>query len=338
MRRTTLALISAVAMVAGTAYVALAGGAANAVTDSQCRPDGLYVTPGVATPYCKVYDSAGREKMGADHPRRIIGYFTGWRTGKDGTPAYLVKDIPWTKVTHINYAFAHVDGSNKISVGGGGAANAATGMTWPGVAGAEMDPSLSYQGHFNLLTRYKRANPNVKTLISVGGWAETGAFFDDNGNHVDSGGFYRMTTNADNTINTAGITAFATSVVAFLRQYGIDGVDIDYEYPTSMNNAGNPMDFAQANARRAGLNKSYPVLMKTLRDKLNTAAAADGRYYMLTVAAPSSGYLLRGQENFAATQYLDYVNVMSYDLHGAWHDFVGPNAALYDNGDDAELH
>src|SRR6266508_4216498 len=146
-----------------------------------------------------------------------------------------------------------------------------------------------------------------------------------------------MTTNSDNSVNTAGINAFADSVVSFLRTYGFDGVDIDYEYPTSMNNAGNPLDFGQANARRAGLNRSYPVLMKTLREKLDAAATADRKYYLLTVAAPSSGYLLRGQENFAAAQYLDYINIMSYDLHGAWNHFVGPNAALYDNGDDAEL-
>src|SRR6266542_2250266 len=146
-----------------------------------------------------------------------------------------------------------------------------------------------------------------------------------------------MTTNSDNSVNTAGINAFADSVVSFLRTYGFDGVDIDYEYPTSMNNAGNPLDFGQANARRAGLNRSYPALMKTLREKLDAAATADRKYYLLTVAAPSSGYLLRGQENFAATQYLDYINIMSYDLHGAWNHFVGPNAALYDNGDDNEL-
>ena len=38
-----------------------------------------------------------------------------------------------------------------------------------------------------------------------------------------------------------------------------------------------------------------------------------------------------------STQYLDYVNIMSYDLHGAWNQYVGPNAALYDDGNDAEL-
>ncbi|WP_025528746.1 Ig-like domain-containing protein [Vibrio parahaemolyticus] len=40
---------------------------------SNCRPDGLYQTTGVDVPYCSIYDEEGREKMGADHPRRVIG-------------------------------------------------------------------------------------------------------------------------------------------------------------------------------------------------------------------------------------------------------------------------
>ncbi|CAM5504360.1 Chitinase OS=Streptomyces glaucescens OX=1907 GN=SGLAU_05820 PE=4 SV=1 [Streptomyces glaucescens] len=104
----------------------------HAADQESCRPDGLHKTPGVDVPYCSVYDTEGRERMGADHQRRVIGYFTGWRTGKDGTPAYLASDIPWDKVTHLNYAFAHIDGGNKISVGTDGPANPATGMTWPG--------------------------------------------------------------------------------------------------------------------------------------------------------------------------------------------------------------
>ncbi|WP_411970852.1 chitinase C-terminal domain-containing protein [Micromonospora peucetia] len=329
----------AVGLLAAATALTVAPAAHSAVSaDEACRPDGLYRTPGTAVPYCTVYDTNGREKLGTDHSRRIIGYFTSWRTGRNGSPAYLANQIPWDKITHINYAFAHVDAGNKISVGNPGAAdNPATNMTWPGVAGAEMDPAYAYTGHFNLLNKYKKQNPNVRTLISVGGWAETGGFFDDNGDRVDAGGFYRMTTSGANTVNTAGINTFADSVVAFLRTYGFDGVDIDYEYPTSNNKAGNPLDFAQADAKRAGLNASYQVLMKTLREKLDAAAATDSKHYLLTVAAPASGWLLRGMESHQALQYLDYVNIMSYDLHGSWNHHVGPNAALYDNGDDAEL-
>jgi GH18 family chitinase/chitodextrinase len=311
---------------------------ATVIGHERCRPDGLYKTPGADVPYCSIYDNNGREQLANGTARRVIGYFTAWRHGKNGQPAYLAKDIPWTRITHINYAFAHVGADNRISVGNEASpTNPATGMTWPGVSGAEMDAAYSYQGHFNLLNRYKKLHPNVRTLISVGGWAETGGYFDDNGQRVASGGFYTMTTLANGAVNTAGINAFADSAVAFIRRYGFDGVDIDYEYPASTTDAGNPDDFTIANARRGGLNASYNVLIKTLRERLDAAGVQDGRHYLLTSAVPASGYLLRGLENYKSLQYFDYVNVMSYDLHGAWNEFVGPNAALFDDGRDSEL-
>ncbi|MDI5788973.1 hypothetical protein PO124_12770 [Bacillus licheniformis] len=46
------------------------------------------------------------------------------------------------------------------------------------------------------------------------------------------------------------------------QKYEIDGIDIDYEYPTSMQDAGNPADWNIANPRRKGLNKSFEALMK----------------------------------------------------------------------------
>lgn len=336
-RRARPALFATAAAVAGLVLAGLPATVSHAADQESCRPDGLYRTPGADVPYCSVYDSAGREKMGADHQRRVIGYFTGWRTGKDGTPAYLASDIPWDKITHINYAFAHVGGDHRISVGADGEKNPATGMTWPGVAGAEMDPAYPYKGHFNLLNKFKKQHPDVKTLVSVGGWAETGGYFDDSGERVGSGGFYAMATNADGSVNQAGIDTFADSAVSFIRKYGFNGVDIDYEYPTTMKDAGNPLDWSFANGRRAGLVKGYAALMRTLREKLDRAGAADGRHYLLTVAAPSSGYLLRGMETFQVQKYLDYVNIMSYDLHGAWNEYVGPNASLFDDGKDAEL-
>ena len=122
--------------------------------------------------------------------------------------------------------------------------------------------------------------------------------------------------------------------MAFIRQYGFDGVDIDYEYPTSNAKAGNPLDASFSDARRGTLFAGYQTLMKTLREKLDRAGAADGRHYLLTVAAPASGWLLRGMEVMQVTQYLDYVNIMSYDLHGSWNQYVGGNAPLYDNGFD----
>ncbi|GGK73431.1 phosphatidylinositol-specific phospholipase C domain-containing protein [Mangrovihabitans endophyticus] len=289
-----------------------------AAAASDCRPEGMVPTANVATPYCDVYQGDGREWLGNGRPRRVVAYFNGGRTGADGTPHYLVKNIPWSKVTHINYAFAAVQ-NNRIAVDA-----AATQMQWPGEVGAEMDGSLPYKGHFNLLTKYKRLHPRVKTLISVGGWA-------------GSTGFYAMTTNADGSVNQGGINTFAGSVVDFLRTYGFNGVDIDFEYPTVLDDSGNPSDWAVSNPRRKGLPQAYTALMKTLRENLDRASAADGHYYLLTSASSASGYLVRGMANQQALRYQDFTNLMAYDYHGTWNDVVGPNATLYDDHKDPEL-
>ncbi|MFJ6770407.1 glycosyl hydrolase family 18 protein [Kitasatospora sp. NPDC091257] len=288
-----------------------------------CRPEGMAVTPGVAARYCDVYDGAGREWVGNNRTRRVVGYFTGWRAGANGDPKYLASNIPWSKVTHVNYAFAEVR-DNRISIGDpNDPANPATGMTWPGEKNA-MDASLPYKGHFNLLNTYKKKHPAVKTLISVGGWAGTR-------------NFYAMTTNADGSVNQAGIDAFADSVTDFLDRYGFNGVDIDYEYPTALPNTGNPLDWDVSNPRRKGLQQGYNALMKSLRERLDRAGTDKGRYYLLTSAGSSSGYLVRGLDAGQALQYQDYVDVMTYDLHGSWNRFVGPQAPLYDDGRDNEL-
>ncbi len=283
-----------------------------------CRPDGLVPTAGVSVPYCDVYQSDGREWLGQGRPRRVVAYFNGSRTGADGSPHYLVNNIPWSQVTHVNYAFATVV-DNRIAVDG-----SATQMQWPNVAGAQMDTSLPYRGAFNLLTRYKRLHPRVKTLISVGGWA-------------GSTGFYPMTTNSDGSVNQNGIDTFAASVVNFLRTYGFNGVDIDFEYPTALDDSGNPNDWSLANARRKGLPDAYTALMKTLRENLDRASAADRKYYMLTSASSASGYLVRGMASQNGLKYQDFTNLMSYDFHGTWNDVVGPNAPLYDDHKDPEL-
>ncbi|WP_019613133.1 glycosyl hydrolase family 18 protein [Psychromonas ossibalaenae] len=305
-------------------------------TDEACRPAGLYATPGVDVPYCSVYDADGREIMGADHPRRIIGYFTSWRNGANGQPSFLASDIPWDSITHINYAFAHINKSGEVSIGDTtDPKNPATGMTWEGAENA-MDPSLPYKGHFNLLNQYAKKH-DVKLLLSVGGWAETGAHFDDAGRYMD-GGFYSLTIKeATGEVNYAAIDKFAKSAAVFVNQYGFDGIDIDYEYPSSMSDAGHPEDWAISNKHRGKLFDGYMALMEALRRELDQQGAADQQHYMLTIASPSSGYLLRGFRGFQALQYLDYVNIMSYDLHGAWNHFAGHNAALYDNGVDNEI-
>lgn len=307
---------------------------AHAPIANTCRPDGLYQTEGVNVPYCTVYDEQGREIMAGGQPRRVIGYFTSWRAGDDPQTSYLVKDIPWQNLTHINYAFVSIGSDGKVNIGNvDDPNNPAVGKEWEGV---DIDPTLGFKGHFGALATYKERY-DVKTLISIGGWAETGGHFADNGERIADGGFYTMTTNADGSINHQAISTFVDSAIEMMRQYRFDGLDIDYEYPTSMSGAGNPDDKAFAESRRPYLMRSYHELMRVLRERLDIASEQDGIHYMLTIAAPSSAYLLRGMETMEVAKYLDYVNIMTYDLHGAWNDHVGHNAALYDTGKDSEL-
>jgi len=121
-------------------------------------------------------------------------------------------------------------------------------MSFPG-----QSSHYPYLGHFNLLSTYKESYPHVKTLIAVGGWAE-------------SRGFYTMTQTA------AGRETFADSVIEFIRTYGFDGVDIDYEYPTSTAQAGNPNDFDIAEPQRPQLYADFLQLVKVLRDKIGQAS------------------------------------------------------------------
>ena len=293
-------------------------------TPVPCRPDGLQSSV-TAVPYCGVYDQNGREILANGLNRRIVGYVTSWHTGAGGTPSYLVNNIPRDKITHVNYAFAAVDTTSAKLALGTGPDNPDTGLTWPNNPAAAMDASLPYKGHFNLLAQYKRKYPGVKIMLSVGGWA-------------GSGGFYTATTNGDGTLNSAGIDTLADSMVAFLRQCTFcDGIDIDYEHPTTNNEAGNPLDFALSKPRQAGLMRNYNVLLERVRTKLDKAAVADKKYYMLTIAGSASAWILRGAENMSGLKYLDYASLMSYDLHGGWNQHVGPNAPLFDDGNDAEL-
>lgn len=104
-----------------------------------------------------------------------------------------------------------------------------------------------------------------------------------------------------------------------------------------MSDAGNPLDWSISNKHRDKLWAGYMELMKQIRAELDKQGEKDNSHYMLTIASPSSGYLLRGFEGFQALPYLDFVNMMTYDLHGAWNNFVGHNAPLYDTGTDVEI-
>lgn len=201
---------------------------------------------------------------------------------------YSVKDIPADKLTHLNYAFAKiVDGECAV---------------FDSFAALEKDG-----GNFNQLLQLKKKHPHLKTLISVGGWTLSGPF-------------------SDVALTAASRTKFAKSCVAFIKKYGFDGVDVDWEYPVGGGLHGNknrPEDKA-----------NYTLLLAELRKQLDAAAQADKKHYLLTIAAPAGPRTLENLELEKIHPHLDWLNLMAYDFHGSWDATTHFNAPLYPIKDD----
>lgn len=253
--------------------------------------------------------------------RKVVGYFPEWAYKSEAQGYFDVGDLQWDDLTHIQYSFASVDPStNKIAFGDKHAAIEedfkGMNLTHKGKP-LELDNSLPYKGHFNLLQTMKKQYPDVDLLISIGGWA-------------GSRGFYTM-------LDTdKGIETFADSCVDFIREYGFDGVDIDFEYPSSTPQSGNPADFDVSEPRRKTINERYNVLMKTLREKLDKASTTDNKPYLLTAAVTASSWVLGGVSSNEYAKYLDFLSVMSYDFHGGWNEFVENLANIYPDPADKE--
>ncbi|MBX3061373.1 MAG: glycoside hydrolase family 18 protein [Anaerolineae bacterium] len=228
----------------------------------------------------------------ASAPKQIIGYYSSW-----GIYAreFFVTNIAADKLTHINYAFANISDAGECLLGDPWAD---TQFPYPGD-----DPNAALLGNFNQLKKLKEQNPNLQTLISIGGWTWSAKF-------------------SDVALTEESRARFASSCVDFMLKYGFDGLDIDWEYPAGggePNNVVRPEDPA-----------NFLLLMADLRAHLDAQGEKDGRHYLLTIAAPA-GSSQRDPINWKEAQAsLDFINLMAYDFSGAWSSTTGFNAPLFD--------
>jgi chitinase len=229
---------------------------------------------------------------------RIVAYFIEWGIyGRN----YQPDDVPFEKLTHINYAFANIGEDGRIKIGDPYAAidKHYPGDTW----------DQPYRGTYNQLNNVLRAkHPHIRTLISVGGWTWSGRF-------------------SDVALTPASRSTFAASCVEFIRTYNFDGVDIDWEYPVCCGLPGNTY--------READRENYTLLMGELRQQLDQAGSDDAREYLLTIAAPAGYDKMANMELAALVAHLDWVNVMTYDFRGAWDlSLTNHHAPLFANPDD----
>lgn len=139
--------------------------------------------------------------------------------------------------------------------------------------------------NFRTLNGLKQQNPALKILISIGGWSWSKNF-------------------SDAVLTDSSRRAFAFSSVDIIRQYKLDGVDIDWEYP-GMRGDGNVF--------RPEDKQNYTLMFQAIRNELTKLQQETGKYYLLTTATGGFPDYLSHTEMDKAQQYLDYVNLMTYD-------------------------
>ena len=220
--------------------------------------------------------------------KKIVAYYPSWATYARN---YQVSDIPGQKITHINFAFANIaDGKCVVGDSYADTDKAFAGDSWD--TGAK-------RGNFNQLTKLKAANPNLETMISIGGWTWSKNF-------------------SAAAATDASRKAFVSSCVDFMKTYNFDGIDIDWEYPVSGGlYAGTAADKA-----------NYTALLSEFKNELAAQTAIDGEHHPLTIAAPAGPTTIPNLEAKNIGGIVDWMNLMSYDYHGGWDPITGHNAPL----------
>ncbi|MDR6842946.1 chitinase [Pseudoxanthomonas sacheonensis] len=273
--------------------------------------------------------SAMTNSGGGGGGKRVLGYFTQWGIyGRN----YRVKNIDTSgsaaKLTHINYAFGNVR-NNICEVGLTIPSNEATGAggdafadytkafsAAESVSGAADTWDQPLRGNWNQLKQLKAKYPNIKVLISLGGWTWSRGFASA-ARPENRVAFVSSCVNAYIRGNLpvtdgAGGTGAAAGV--------FDGIDIDWEYP---NACGLQCGGAEDRA-------NFTALLAEFRRQLNLV-----RPGLLLTIAPGAGV-----DKIAATdpgqyhQYLDFINVMTYDFHGAFEPRTNHHSALFASPND----
>ncbi len=223
--------------------------------------------------------------------KRIVAYFTEWSIYQR---KYSVSDIPADKLTHINYAFAKIANGECALFD----SYAAIDKFYPG---DKWDAGF-LRGNFHQLQQLRKKHPHLRTLISVGGWTLSSPF-------------------SDAALTDASRQKLARSCVVFMKKYGFDGIDIDWEYPVGGGEASNktrPID-----------KQNFTHLLAELRKHLDDQGKADKTKYLLTIAAPAGPSVYQNLELEKIAQHLDWINLMTYDFHGGWSEATNFNAPLY---------
>ncbi|PIA17378.1 glycoside hydrolase [Coemansia reversa NRRL 1564] len=189
-----------------------------------------------------------------------------------------VSDIPWQSLTHANIAFAHTSDSGDITF-----------------VGDVVNSTMSSEENARELIAAGQKN-DVKMLVAVGG---QGTFSEHLATALSS---------------PESQSAFLSNAVNFVKDYNLDGIDIDWEYPKNVDDAQTLLSALQGT--RDALDKSFGKGKK-----------------LLTITLYNHPYLGPDVPTVDYKPYyeaVDYGLMMAYDYFGSWADYTAPNSPFVD--------
>ncbi|MCJ0826583.1 glycosyl hydrolase family 18 protein [Luteimonas sp. 50] len=262
--------------------------------------------------------------------KRVLGYFTQW--GIYNAQPYSVRtlDAQGTagRLTHLAYAFGNVR-NNKCEVGVLKAVDPDTGEG--GDAYADYSRSFSaaesvdgvgdtwgapLRGNWNQLKKLKKKHPNLKVLISLGGWTLSRGFASA-ARPENRAAFVASCIDA---YITGNLPLFDSAGGAGAAAGVFDGFDIDWEYPAACGLAcGSSAD-----------TDNFTGLLAEFRRQLDAVRPG----LQLTVAVGAGIDKIRVTRPDLYHPYVDAINVMTYDFHGAWDAKTNFHSALFNSPND----
>jgi chitinase len=276
-----------------------------------------------------------------------IAYFDQWGIyGNAYYPSTIASSGAASQLTTIIYDFENIDPSNLTcleTIKASDSTNESDPNAGDGAGDAYADYQKSYdastsvdgtadswsqpiKGNFNQLRELKAKYPNLKILLSLGGWTFSKYFSDVAASAASRQKFVSscitMFLKGNLPTGISGDASGGTASAAGL----FDGFDIDWEYPGVLGHTGNHYSAADK--------ANYTLLLQEFRTELDSYGASIGKHFQLTAAVPS------GQDKIAQIQtnlignYLDYADVMTYDMHGAWESGTNSQDPLYNSPND----
>ena len=166
-----------------------------------------------------------------------------------------------------------------------------------------LDDAAKDGAAFDTLVAMKARNPKLRVVLSVGGWTRSDRF-------------------SDMAADPASRARFIASTMALLERHRLDGIDIDWEYPTDIGVPCTP----DRTCQRPEDKRNFIALAREMR-------RAFGDRYLITIAAGADEKFLaepHGDVRWLAELAgpLDWINLMTYDYHGSWERAANFNAPL----------